>query len=168
MLLLFTKYNEIDVTQLLNIWSESIHSSGIEKYPNHSIYEQRILSERDCSDYLQDMLNQSTGICAVWAPTGRYAAALRLEQYRDGFLIAGLETALDARRKGYAEALLSSLLDHFIGTPIYSHISIKNVPSIRLHEKCGFRRIFDHAVFLDGSVSTNAYTYLSDSKKTTR
>jgi L-amino acid N-acyltransferase YncA len=47
-----------------------------------------------------------------------------------------------------------------IDKPVYSHIERNNLASVRAHEKCGFKKITNFAVLLDGSVSQNADTYL--------
>ncbi len=45
---------------------------------------------------------------------------------------------------------------------IYSHIARDNIASVRLHRSCGFEKLLDHAVYVDGSVTHNCCTYLLD------
>lgn len=53
--------------------------------------------------------------------------------------------ARDARRLGVAEALLRTLIDECSGTPFRQMVAVigdsANVPSIKLHEKLGFRTV---------------------------
>lgn len=88
-------------------------------------------------------------------------SALRIESYRNGVLVTGLETAPNFRNRGYAESLLSAVMDHLSecgSNFVYSHIDKRNAASLRVHEKCGFSRIRDSAVLLDGTVTTGMYT----------
>ena len=43
---------------------------------------------------------------------------------------------------------------------IYSHVEKNNLPSIALHEKCGFVRHLDYGRMLDGSVLHKYWTFL--------
>ena len=76
-------------------------------------------------------------------------SAVRLERWRDGWLLEGLETRPDCRGKGYAEQLLETVLPLVSGT-IYSHVHRGNQASLKLHEKMGFR-ISAATAMLDGS-----------------
>lgn len=100
------------------------------------------------------------GICCVWEENGRYVAALRLQRWNDGWLLEGLQTHRDHRRKGYAKAFITAFLEELQLDKIYVHIQRDNIPSIALHQACGFQKILDHAVYLDGSVHPNADTYV--------
>ena len=100
------------------------------------------------------------GICCVWEEKGCYVAALRLQRWNDGWLLEGLQTHRDHRRKGYAKALITAVLEELQLDKIYVHIQRDNIPSIALHQACGFQKILDHAVYLDGSVHPNADTYV--------
>jgi RimJ/RimL family protein N-acetyltransferase len=84
-----------------------------------------------------------------------------LEPYRDGLLLEALETAPECRRKGFAAELVRAAQGYAAGTKIYSHVNKGNLASLRTHEKCGFHRIADHAVYADGSVMQNHVTFCS-------
>lgn len=159
MLLLLRHPYEIDIQQFMAVCQKSNIEQGRKSYPNFSAYDQLQIVESNLSDYLRESMLEGTLKCAVWAPDGKYKAVLRLEEYRDGYLIAGLETAVNERRKGYASALIHSLLTSFPNTVFYSHVMNGNAASVRLHEKCGFIKIKDTAAYLNGTVSTNAATY---------
>ena len=108
---------------------------------------------------------ENGGICAAWVQNESYVAVVRLETYRDGYLIAGLETAPGERGKGIATMLMRevcrALADQGVNV-LYSHIRNSNRASIKVHEKCGFFASLDHAVFLDGSVDTRSKTYIKN------
>lgn len=94
---------------------------------------------------------------ALWEVDGVYCAALRLEPFEDGFLIAGLQTHPSMRNRGLASLLLSAVVNES-EKRLYSHVERKNKASMRVHRKCGFSVLLDYARYLDGSVSGNAVT----------
>lgn len=96
-------------------------------------------------------------VYAIWQEQGVYISALRLEPYEDGLLLEALETAPAQRRQGYAERLIRAVQGEF-PQKIYSHVSKKNLPSLAVHKKCGFRQVLDYAKYIDGSVARNAVT----------
>lgn len=160
MLLIIQDYSQLDYSQLMAVYEESNRQNGAEQYPRCDATEQLLQAEQDFYGYLRDVLRDKRTVCAVWAPEGKYQAALRLEPYRDGMLVTALETAPAARQKGYATLLLRAVQERYHAVRLYSHIARSNAASIRVHEKCGFRRAMDHATFLDGSVSGKACTYI--------
>ena len=48
---------------------------------------------------------------------------------------------------------------------VYSHISRDNAPSIAAHTACGFRKILEHATYLDGPVHLDADTYVYETPR---
>lgn len=121
--------------------------------------ERRLDAEQEFYRYLKEVFFCTSEACyAVWARDGRYLAALRIEPYRDGLLIAALETAPGARGNGYATALLSAVLQKFNNRIFYSHVRKDNITSLRVHEKCGFICVSDSAVMLSGSVTLSHCT----------
>ena len=83
-----------------------------------------------------------------------------MEPYEDGLLLSALETAPKHRGKGYATVLVREVLNQLEGTAVYSHISLRNRGSLQVHRKCGFRKLLDHARYLDGSVHTDSVTMI--------
>ena len=159
MLLICRKMFDIDFTQLMDVYSETVFKRGRSDYPGLDEFERRFLAEQEQYQYYLDCTSCGT-VCAVWAPDGIYRAALRLEPYNDGYLLTALETAPAMRRKGYAEALVRAVLNKFSNIPIYSHVARSNRASVALHKKCGFLKYLDYATYLDDSVSTQADTYV--------
>ena len=131
MLRVFSSFCNLDFADLMAVYEESNRANGAENWPNES----------------------------TWIVSGKYVSAMRLEPYRDGMLLEALETAPDSRGKGYAQSLIRDFVSRYPGK-IYSHIHKQNTPSIRVHLKCGFRKIADNAVYVDGSFTHKSATYL--------
>lgn len=118
-------------------------------------------TEQDFYTSLIDFYSEHDAYYAVLLVDGRYLSAVRVELYRDGWIVAGLQTAHNERNKGYAKRLLTGVLQQMPkGCKVYSHVDKRNAPSFAVHVACGFEKILDHAVYLDGSVSTNALTLM--------
>lgn len=155
MLKIIKHMKEVNVSQFLNVYTESIHKNAEQDYPHESVNLRILSAEQDFLDYLRLFLADKDSYCAVWELSGTYVAALRMERYNDGFIITSLETSPDARRKGYGGALVCAVLEWLAASnvyKVYSHIDKQNIASINLHLSCGFQRILDHAVYVDGSV----------------
>ena len=120
-----------------------------------------LAAEQALYDDLQLFFSSHKAICCVWEIAGLYVSCVRAEPYRDGVLLTCLETAPEARRRGYASSLLMALLKHIKvtdGSPVYVHVHKENCPSVALHKKLGFRVIADSARLVDGTVSTSFMT----------
>ena len=149
----------------MQVYDQSLQEFGSERYPWLDQNEQRLEAEQDFYLYLRDFLRPKDSIIAVWEDEGSYVSALRLEAYRDGVLIEGLETLPYHRQKGYAINLLKAVLLYLEGIHcrrVYSHIHKKNIPSIRTHLSCGFDCLLDYSVYIDGSVDNYSYTYMKE------
>ena len=159
MLILTKSMREISFGSLMEVYRESCQENGQEFWPRETPERQLSLAEQDFYDYLTRCFFATDGaVCAIWQVDGRYVSALRLEPYRDGLLLEALETAPDCRRKGYAQTLLRAVLEQYADVKIYSHVGKRNAASLSVHEKCGFRRIREHAVYIDGSVNDRSCT----------
>ena len=125
-----------------------------------SLYEANTLqAEQDLYAYLQEDLFPN-GMCCIWEENGRYVSALRLQAWRDGYLLEGLQTHRDHRGRGYAQKLIFEAVRQLDGQRIYAHIQQDNAPSIAAHTACGFRKLWDTATYLDGSVHPDSHTYV--------
>ena len=164
MLKIIKSISELNTEQFLSVLSVSIRKNGREFYGYLSEKQQVNLAEVDLLSYLRDdFFRQRNAFCAAWVVDGKYRSVLRMEPYRDGILLHGLETAPDARKMGYAFSLITEIaayLRQYQYENVYSHISKQNLPSLRLHEKCGFQIISDSATYIDGTVTQNSYTML--------
>ena len=161
MLKIIKHIKDLDISQILRVYAESIQQTGAREYPRMPANMQLLSAEQDLCDYLRLFLKDENSYCAVWPHQGEYVATLRLERYADGFIITSLETALWARRNGYAKQLVNSVLDWLSKQGIkkvYSHIEKKNEASLSLHLSCGFQRILEYAVYVDGSILQSSCT----------
>ena len=161
--------NQLRFSELMDVYSEGNLENGKERYPNLPEDAQIRESESDFYNYLKDYFFPIRGaFYALWEVDHLYAAALRMEPYKDGWLLSALETAPDQRRRGYAGDLICEVIHYvskFERTKIYSHVSKRNIASIATHEKCGFHIEKDYAVYLDGSVLRSSYTLVYDMQK---
>lgn len=137
---------DLDTSQLEHVYAGSLSS---------------LSALQDFYTDIDEFFKEPLAYYCVWEENNEYISALRIEPYKDGWLIAGLETAPQQRGKGYAKALLARALQQMPEkATVYSHIDKENKPSIVAHKACGFCKHLEHAVFLDGSVSANSYTYI--------
>lgn len=158
MLYLATKLQQLNFTQLMEVYAEGNRENGALMYPELSEAQQILNAEQTFYQYLAESFFSAPGaVYAVWVERGVYVSALRLEQYEDGLLLEALETHPQFRRQGYAEKLIRVVQEHF-PLRIYSHVSKRNVASRAVHEKCGFCQVLDYAKYIDGSVARKAVT----------
>ena len=161
MLHLYTTLRQLPFEQLMTVYREANRENGKILAPFDSEARQQQLAEADFYDYLRSFF-AVPGVCyAAWEQEGVMKSALRLEPYRDGLLVEALETAPEQRRQGYATQLMQAVQQHLEreGTVrLYSHVRKKNAASLNVHRRCGFQIVSDCAVYIDGSVSANAYT----------
>ena len=154
MLLIAKRLEELDFSALMDVYIEG-NQEKAEGYGAGGL----LRAEREFYDYLrEDFFCQPDAVYAVWVECGLYVSALRLEPHKDGWLLEALETAPDYRKKGYAKALMEAVLQRMGQTIVYSHVSRRNLPSLRTHYACGFQKHLDHVVYLDGSVTNRAIT----------
>lgn len=161
MLRVFDYAHRPDGAELIRIYTESIDAQVSGK-SGDSRQENRNLAEDAFLDYIRyDFYRTKGACCLVWYENGIAVSALRLEPYRDGYLLCGLETAPQDRGRGYAGKLISACVDHLVAknvTHLYSHVHKRNRISLRLHEKYSFIIISDTGALLDGSVSSMYFT----------
>jgi RimJ/RimL family protein N-acetyltransferase len=164
MLKIVQNMRELNFAALMEIYNESNRNHGREFWPQLDSGQQLIRAEQDFYQYLREVFFPTKdAVYCLWEVHGRCVSALRLEPYRDGLLLAALETAPQDRGRGYASALVREVQrwrNGFGPVVLYSHVHKKNLPSRAVHEACGFRRILDYAVYADGSVMNNSLTLL--------
>ena len=158
MLILAHSLRELRFGALMEVYLQGNQEKAERDYPQEPAGSGLRLVEEDFYRYLRECFFRTPGaVYAVWEEGGSYVSALRLEPYRDGVLVTALETAPGQRRKGYASRLLGAVLGTLDG-PVYSHVAKSNLPSLALHERLGFRRIQESALYLDGSLDHRACT----------
>ena len=153
MLIIAHALKELRFGQLMEVYSQSNSEAC-----NGNLLQ----AEQDFYAYLREsFFCDPKAFYAVWERDGTYKAALRMEPYKDGYLLEALETAPSARRKGYATMLVKEVLNWQAeqgSTAVYSHVKKVNEASLAVHRACGFVEILDHAVYIDGSVLRDSVT----------
>ena len=158
MVKIISRMRDLNFSQLMEVYAQSNEENAREFFPELDANESLLQAEQDFYAYLRDCFFTTQGACcAVWEEKGRYVSALRLEPYGDGLLLAALETAPEARRKGYAKRLVSQVLQE-TDVPVYSHVHKQNRASLELHLQCGFERISEQARYVDGTVNDRCCT----------
>ena len=163
MLTIVNSFRKLNTSLLLQVYQESIESAGKEQYPFLSDNLQFLEAKQDFYAFWKDFFVQHNAFLAVWEINKRYVSALRIEPYHDGVLLTGLETCKEDRASGYATELLNAVISYLsdIGIKkVYSHIRNDNAASLKVHQKIGFQKISEGAVFLDGSADRKSATYL--------
>jgi len=165
MLILAKSLHQIRFGELMQVYADS-NGEKASDWPDLPKGFALMQAEQDFRQYLEEVFFRTpSAVCAIWEEKGKYVSALRLEPYRDGLLLEGLETHPDCRRKGYGAALIRAVGEYLSdrgAVKIYSHVKKRNIPSLRIHEKCGFIKIADHASCIDGSVDPCSVTLLSE------
>lgn len=168
MLRIINSMNQINFSELMNVYYEGNMENGAVLYSHLSKESQIREAEIDFYRYLREtFFSTKNAFYAIWDEDHHYCSALRMEPYHDGWLLCALETAPNERNKGYASALIQAVKGRLTDSgnfKIYSHVSKRNISSIRTHQKCGFHKLLDYAVYLDGSVFHNSYTYIYENK----
>ena len=156
MLLTAHSMKDLSFPKLMEVYAEGSRKTGAARYPRESLQRQQALAEEDFREYLSQVFFRETDtVYLVWEEQGRYVSALRLEPWQDGCLLEGLETAPEARRKGYAARLLraaQAYLEEKGPVRLYSHVAKGNTASLEVHRSCGFQPYLDYARYIDGSV----------------
>ena len=124
------------------------------------------LAEEDFYRYLSQVIFRSPG---AFTPSGRKTGGMSApcvwNRTGTGFYWKRWRLPPEQRRKGFAAALIRAVQCFLDGkTKLYSHVDKRNLSSLKVHEKCGFRRVADFAVCVDGSVNQKMYTLCWDDK----
>ena len=166
MLLVFEKLRDLSFSQLMMVYEEGNRENAEAFWPDMEEGQRMIRAEQEFYQYLREIFFPTDHArYYVWEEKGNYVSALRLEPYRDGMLLEALETHPGYRRMGYAARLICAVQEISSDVKIYSHVGKRNMASLKTHEKSGFRRISDQAVYADGSVNSRSYTLCWEGKK---
>lgn len=159
MLKIAKSMKELSFHKLMEIYIEDNLEKAAEEWPNEPEGVGLEFAEQDFFQYLKQVFFTEPGaVYAIWEVEGAYVSALRMERYKDGLLMEALGTAPAERRKGYAAALVQAVQNRVGKTKLYSHVHKSNLPSLKLHEACGFQRIQEYAVYIDGSFNHHCCT----------
>jgi len=164
MLVVATSLRELSFSRLMEVYIEGNMEKAQSFWPDLPEGQGLLYAEQEFYQYLQEGFFVYPGaVYCIWEVQGRYVSALRLEPYEDGLLLEALETAPDFRRKGYAEKLMREVLARWMGIKIYAHVDKRNIASLNIHCRCGFERIKEYAVYIDGSVNERCCTLVHKS-----
>lgn len=161
MLLIAKSLRELDFRQLMDVYEDGNRENAQEQYFQLPVEQGVGEVEQDFYAFLKESFFRcSDAFYGIWTVDGCYVSALRMEPYRDGWLVEAVETKPECRRKGYARALMQAVCSFLQKGKMYSHIHKKNLPSVKLHEGLGFVLCSDRAVYIDGSINDRCATYL--------
>lgn len=159
MLIIARRLSALSFSALMDVYEEGNRENAAQIWPDMPPEQALQMAEQEFYQYLREVFFPTPGaVYAIWEEQGQYLSALRLEPYRDGLLLEALETAPSHRRHRYGEKLLMAVLREFPGKKIYSHVHKRNLPSLKIHLKCGFQRISEQAAYIDGSVNSRCCT----------
>lgn len=119
------------------VW-ENVHEEPLEPEEETEALRRE---EQGFIDFFQTFLAQEKNRYYVLEAAGRWVSALRLTRVRDFYYMEALETAPEEKRKGYAAHLINEvirLLEKRGAVTIRSNVHKTNIPSLAVHEKCGF------------------------------
>ena len=166
MLKIARSMSELPFEQLMEVYKETNIRSAERHWGSVSSAYGLTMAQRLFYEQLQcGFYSIPDAMYCLWFVDGECVSALRLEPWKDGWLLAALETAPAHRKRGYAQALVTAVQGYLMAqgaVRLYSHISQRNVASIRVHQRCGFKKIADTARLLDGTVTSQMGTYLYD------
>lgn len=158
MLIIVRSIRQLQISQFMEIYRESNMENAAIFFPYDPPGVALTMAEQEFVRYLRDdFFKNSEAFYAIWTEENLWVSALRMEPYKDGFLLEALETHPDHRKKGYATSLIKAV-QQIVSAPIYSHVSKKNVSSLAVHKACDFHKLKEYAVYVDGSVSDQAFT----------
>ena len=167
MLKIVRKMGQLPFSALMGGYEEENLALGRRRWPREPESRQLALAEEDFRETV--FFRQEGALYALWLREDRCVSALRLEPYRDGLLLEALATAPGERRKGYAGALIRAVQEMLLSrgpVRLYAHVAKRNTPSLRTHSACGFQKIKDRAVYIDGSADSRSGTLLFEAAKT--
>ena len=163
MIIVADKINKLEFSKIVALYADDLEESRKRKYGRLSEYEGKNCAEQDYYLYLKDVFfTEMKGKLYILEENGLYISAACFEPFKDGLLLNSLVTDIDFRKKGYAQQLLRAAFENFKDVSLYSHVHIRNIASIHLHEKLGFDILHQYAHMLDGSVRSDHYTYIKN------
>lgn len=160
MLIVAGRMGELSFGKLMELYAGENARRGRQCWPQESEFRQLALAEEEAYAQLEAFFAQTGARQYVFCVDGEYRCAARVEPYRDGWLLTALTTAPHRRRQGYAIALLREITRRH--RRVYAHIHRKNEASIAVHRKCGFAKLRDSAVLLDGTATMAMATYFCE------
>lgn len=162
MLKVLDRLQDVDFAQLKIVYSESIATAAKCDYPELTPNLQLINAEQDFYAFISLFFTFPKARIYVLTKNDAYLSAMRMEAYQDGLLMEALETAAEHRRCGLAKELIKCAILCLSSEghgKLYSHVAKDNLPSLAVHRKCGFRKIADDAIYVDGTRHDDSTTF---------
>ena len=160
MIIVADSIRKLDFSKLTALCGEEIQQIRKAYFNQFDLSEGLIKAENDFYHYLKASFFAVGGLYFIQTEGERYVCAVRFDPYEEGLLLNALVTAPEFRRRGYAYGLLRYAFEYITDKNIYSHVSVRNIASLNLHEKLGFSLIYDYARMLNGSVRNDHVTYI--------
>ena len=157
-------FARVDGRRLMDIYREDNIENTDYFYPDMKDKAQALARvEQDFLHYLEtDFFFKPGNACWVLEENGVWVSALRLTELSPGdYYLEALSTHPDFRRQGCAARLLEAVLAELKKEGPFrlrDCVGKKNVPSLGVHEKCGFRiAAQDGTDCLSGEVNERCY-----------
>ncbi len=164
MLFRIDSYGVLDERKLMDLYVEGNLENAEELDPEGTDRSKALKrAEAEFLHFLKtDFFQRAGNEYWILEENGLWVSALRASRIQDGFYyLEALETRPDCRRRGYGEALLTEVLAHLAELGPFrlcDCIHKKNLPSLELHKKCGFRIVSEAGLcYLNGTVNDRAY-----------
>ena len=157
-------FARVDGRRLMDIYREDNIENTDYFYPDMKDKVQALARvEQDFLHYLEtDFFSKPGNAYWVLEENGVWVSALRLTELSPGdYYLEALSTHPDFRRQGCAARLLEAVLAELKKEGPFrlrDCVGKKNVPSLGVHEKCGFRiAAQDGTDYLSGEVNERCY-----------
>lgn len=145
MLLCFQSMTDLDHTRLMHIYRESNLGNIPYFFPDCKDTAEGLqkVEERFRSFLNADFWGKPENTYYIWENDGEWVSALRLTGLADFYWVEGLETAPDARRRGYAVQLYRAIFDRLKAREGSAHVRCAvgygNEASLKTHASAGFQ-----------------------------
>jgi RimJ/RimL family protein N-acetyltransferase len=113
-------------------WRNDAHAVAMSKsgrvvdVDDHLTWFPKALASSDCAMFIAEHEDRQIGM-------------VRFDRAGDHWLVS-INVAPNERRKGYGQSMLATAMKE-VGGPLLAEIKSDNLPSIRIFERCGFRKI---------------------------
>lgn len=147
MILEIRSFDELDAQKLMSVYAESNRENIDYFYPGAEDRAEALRQvEAGFLEYLRtDFFCRAGNTYRVLEENGVWCSAVRLYPIREGlYYLEALETHPAYRQRGCAARLLCALTEELArggSFRLCDCVGARNLPSLRTHERCGFRRV---------------------------
>ena len=164
MLIKITNFKDINKRKLMDAYKESNFENTDYFFPDEKDKEKAVIKvEEGFLDFLKNnFFKKEEATYYVLEENDIWVSALRVCKVKDLYYLEALETHPDYRKQGYGYKLLSSVIEDLKKNGSFrlcDCINKKNIPSIRTHEKCGFKIVAQEGHdYLNEDIGENNYS----------